>query len=122
VTRPAAVILLAAAVTFAGQSTEARMTPQVFEARAWLQRQVHTGNWRWSHRLWANESGWRVRAGHPSGSYGVPQASPGRKMRAAGRDWRTSAMTQVRWGLRRIRLVYGTPCHALRFQTTRGWW
>lgn len=115
-------LVLALALSALPLQAESRMTPDVFAARAWLQHQVRPGNWRCLHRLWANESGWRVRAGHPSRAYGLPQASPGWKMRRAGRDWRTSAMTQSRWGLAYIRGRYGTPCHALAAQNRLGWY
>ena len=62
--------------------------------------------------LWIGESNWRVRSGSPGGSYGIPQADPGSKMRSAGADWLTSGRTQVRWGLGYIRALYGTPCGA----------
>lgn len=45
-----------------------------------------------------NESGWRVNATNPSsGAYGLPQSLPGSKMAAAGRDWRTNPITQLKW-------------------------
>lgn len=65
--------------------------------------------------LWQGESGWRVDATNPSsGAYGIPQALPGSKMASAGRDWRTNAATQIKWGLGYIkgRSEYGTPCKA----------
>ncbi len=45
-----------------------------------------------------HESGWRVNATNPSsGAYGLPQSLPGSKMAAAGRDWRTNPITQLKW-------------------------
>jgi membrane-bound lytic murein transglycosylase MltF len=102
--------------------------PQVREARQWLKAGLHKkyGNhrqWRCLDQLWENESHWRVKAKNPtSGAYGIPQALPGRKMRSAGADWRTSAMTQVKWGRRYIRARYGKPCRALSHQHSRGWY
>ena len=53
--------------------------------------------------LWTRESGWNPRAYNPSsGAYGIPQACPGARSRAAGPDWRTNPVTQMRWGLRYI--------------------
>jgi hypothetical protein len=45
-------------------------------------------------------------------TYGIPQASPGAKMAAAGPDWLTNPQTQIRWGENYIRGQYGTPCQA----------
>lgn len=102
--------------------------PKVREARAWLKAQYHHKygshrQWRCLDRLWEKESHWRVKAKNPtSGAFGIPQALPGRKMRSAGKDWRTNAMTQVKWGRRYIRARYGSPCRALRHQQRRGWY
>lgn len=66
-------------------------------------------------QLWDRESGWRVNADNPaSDAYGIPQALPGSKMASAGPDWKTNAVTQVKWGLSYIkgRPDYGTPCKA----------
>lgn len=109
-------------------ATPATFPPQVQHARAWSRAHVHRGNWHCLDRLWDNESGWAVHAKTPRyrsparAAYGIPQALPGRKMRSAGRDWRTSALTQVRWGLHYIRGRYGTPCHALRHQDRFRWY
>ena len=58
-------------------------------------------------KLWIGESHWNPRAGHPAGSYGIPQADPGSKMRTDGADWLTDGRTQVRWGLGYIKGRYG---------------
>ena len=63
--------------------------------------------------LWNGESGWRANARNPSsGAYGIPQALPATKLAGAGRDWRTNAATQIRWGLGYIKQAYGTPANA----------
>jgi hypothetical protein len=62
--------------------------------------------------IWARESKWDETAGSPAGAYGIPQASPGSKMAAAGPDWLTSPQTQIRWGENYIQGQYGTPCQA----------
>ena len=73
--------------------------------------------------LWAHESGWSVTAYNPySGAYGIPQALPGAKMASAGPAWRTSATTQIRWGLRYIRGTYGSPCGAWAHEEATGWY
>jgi hypothetical protein len=74
-------------------------------------------------KLWTKESGWKVTADNPTSSaYGIPQALPGKKMAAAGADWRTSADTQIRWGLGYIAEVYGGPCAAWRHSQARNWY
>ena len=85
-------------------------------------------HWSWRqfkylNRLWERESSWNVYASNPySGAYGIPQAVPGSKMASAGRYWRTSARTQIRWGLRYIRDVYGTPHRAWDHELSTGWY
>jgi len=72
--------------------------------------------------LWNHESGWRVNASNPSGAYGIPQAVPGDKMAAYGSDWRTSAKTQIEWGLAYIAERYGDPCNAWTQWNNQGGW
>lgn len=73
--------------------------------------------------LWQKESGWNPRAQNPSsGAFGIPQALPGSKMASAGSDWRTSPVTQIRWGLGYISDVYGSPCSALGQSQAKGWY
>lgn len=75
------------------------------------------------NNLWNSESGWNVRADNPTSSaYGIPQALPGSKMASAGADWRTSAETQIRWGLGYIKNRYGTPCSAWSFKQGNGYY
>ena len=62
--------------------------------------------------IWLRESKWNELAGSPGSAYGIPQASPGTKMAAAGPDWLTSPQTQIRWGEDHIEAQYGTPCQA----------
>ena len=63
-----------------------------------------------------------ARAETSSGAYGIPQAVPGSKMASAGPHWRTSARTQIRWGLSYIRSRYGTPCGAWAHSNAYGWY
>ena len=73
--------------------------------------------------LFSRESGWNEYAANSSsGAYGIPQALPGTKMATAGSDWRTSAATQIRWGLGYIAGRYGTPCGAWSHSETKGWY
>jgi hypothetical protein len=78
---------------------------------------------RYLNRLWERESSWNVHAANPySGAYGIPQAVPGSKMASAGSNWRTSARTQIRWGLRYIRSRYGSPHRAWAHSLATGWY
>jgi hypothetical protein len=75
------------------------------------------------NKLWNQESGWRVHAyNRRSGAQGIPQADPGRKMASAGPHWSTSAVTQIRWGLRYIRGRYGSPRAAWNHEVNAGWY
>jgi tape measure domain-containing protein len=74
-------------------------------------------------KLWNKESGWRVNATNPSsGAYGIPQALPGSKMAAAGPDWRTNPITQIRWGLSYIKQRYGSPAAAWAHSQRLNWY
>jgi hypothetical protein len=78
---------------------------------------------RYLNRLWEQESGWNRYAVNPSsGAYGIPQAVPGSTMASAGPHWRTSARTQIRWGLRYIARRYGSPRRAWRHECAYGWY
>lgn len=78
---------------------------------------------RYLNRLWSRESSWNPRASNPySGAYGIPQAVPGSKMASAGRHWRTSSWTQIRWGLRYIRGRYHSPRRAWWHEQGTGWY
>jgi hypothetical protein len=107
----------------AGTTASAPLTPrqaarQMLGSFGWSQRQFPYLNW-----LWDRESGWNVYAENPySGAYGIPQALPGSKMATAGPDWRTSARTQIRWGLRYIRGTYGSPRRAWEHEVAYGWY
>jgi hypothetical protein len=73
--------------------------------------------------LWNNESGWHVTAtNRSSGAYGIPQSLPATKMASVGADWRTSASTQITWGLDYIAQRYGTPCGAWDHELDRGFY
>jgi hypothetical protein len=73
--------------------------------------------------LFGGESGWNVHADNPTSSaYGIPQALPGSKMSSAGPDWENNATTQIRWGLGYINGRYGSPCSALSFKESNGWY
>jgi len=97
-------------------------------ARQIARRLLHHFHWgrrqfRYLNPLWDRESSWNVHALNAySGAYGIPQAVPGSKMASAGRHWRTSARTQIRWGLRYIKDRYGSPAAAWRHELATGWY
>lgn len=63
--------------------------------------------------LWTKESHWNYKArNRNSGAHGIPQALPADKMSVIATDWRTNPLTQIRWGLRYIKIRYDTPCKA----------
>lgn len=72
-------------------------------------------NWQALDYGWGTlESGWRTTAAYDSAdpynhAYGIPQANPGTKMASAGANWKTSAATQIKWGLQYIKDTYGSP-------------
>ncbi len=87
-------------------------------ARGWSQ-----GEFSCLVSLWNRESSWRADAYNAgSGAYGIPQSLPGSKMASAGSDWRTSAATQINWGLGYIAARYGTPCGAWAHSESVNWY
>lgn len=89
------------------------------ERRGWVKEQ-----WVCLYNLANRESGWTVqkwnRAG--SGAYGIGQALPASKMARYGRDYMTSARTQVRWMLAYISGRYGSPCAAWAHSEAHGYY
>jgi hypothetical protein len=80
--------------------------------------------------LMHKESSWRTRtnpelADNPNSSaYGIPQALPGNKMAAAGYDWATNPITQIRWVIDYYlpERYEGSPCKALEHHKRKGWY
>ena len=73
-----------------------------------------SNDWPYLYSGWMEESGWRTDAAYDKAdpynhAYGIPQANPGTKMATAGPDWKTSAATQIKWGLAYIKRTYGAP-------------
>lgn len=135
-TAPAAASVAAPAATVpattvpATTAPPAAVTPDTGPAAARRIARAMLGRFHWSRRqfwylnkLWNRESGWRVHAyNRRSGADGIPQAVPGSKMASAGPHWRSSARTQIRWGLRYIRRRYGTPERAWGHEVHAGWY
>jgi len=57
-----------------------------------------------------------------SGAYGLGQALPPEKMDNVGTDWRTNAMTQLKWVAKYIEERYGSPAEALAHHDDKGWY
>lgn len=73
-----------------------------------------TQDWSYLESGWQEESGWSTTAAYDkadpyNNAYGIPQANPGTKMATAGANWKTSAATQIKWGLQYIKNTYGRP-------------
>jgi uncharacterized protein YabE (DUF348 family) len=54
--------------------------------------------------------------------YGLCQATPGNKMAAAGADWKTNPVTQMKWCTSYAVGRYGNWLAAYTFKAERGWW
>ena len=73
--------------------------------------------------MWTRESNWNYAAENPgSGAYGIPQSLPADKMGSIAPDWRTNAVTQIKWGLGYIKERYGSPCQAWDFWQQNNWY
>lgn len=107
---------LAAANTPAGaKATASRMAAERY---GW-----GSGQFSCLSSLWNKESGWNYQAyNRNGGATGIPQALPGSKMASAGGDWRTSAATQISWGLDYIKRAYGSPCSAWSHSQAVNWY
>ena len=84
-------------------------------------KELIASTYKWNSRqfsclvsLWNGESHWNFKAhNYYSGATGIAQALPGNKMDVVATDWRTNPITQIKWGIRYIKIRYGTPCKAL---------
>ncbi|WP_353829093.1 hypothetical protein [Agromyces sp. SYSU T0242] len=102
-------------------------TPAGAQATA---RQLASSQYGWGEgefqclvQLWTKESGWNYQAVNASsGAFGIVQALPAEKLATAGADWKTSAATQVKWGLDYIARSYGSPCAAWGHSQAVNWY
>ena len=95
----------------------------VANARAYARIRLDARQFSCVDVLWESESNWKPWATNATtGAYGIPQSLPPTKMATAGRNWRTSPMTQVTWGLQYIAVRYGTACQAWTFRISHGWY
>jgi hypothetical protein len=85
---------------------------------AWISGELKWSSkseWKCYNQIIDHESSWNPWADNGAGweeTGGIPQAHPSSKMAEAGKDYRTNAWTQVRWGLNYISSAYGSPCEA----------
>jgi hypothetical protein len=102
----------------------AKPTPRdtVSNARTYVKNRIGARQYACIDAVWTRESEWNPLAGDPNGAYGIPQAFPGTKMAAFGSNWRTSPLTQVKWGLAYVDERYGSACGAWDFWQAHGWY
>jgi hypothetical protein len=104
-----------------------RVTPvpyrdTVSNAKAYAKAQLGAAQYNCIDAVFVKESKWNPYLGSPSGPYGIPQANPGSKMAAFGSNWRTSPLTQVKWGIWYVKHTYGSACGAWAAWQQRGWY
>ena len=114
------------AVSIASRQIELARTPEGAKQVALAIVQTEYKKWNATQqaclvKLWTKESHWNYQAhNYRSGAHGIAQAFPAVKMETVGLDWRTNAVTQIRWGLNYIDKRYATPCKALARHNARG--
>jgi len=94
----------------------------VWNARTYVKNRIGAKQYDCVNVIWTAESKWNPLAGNPTGPYGIPQAYPGSKMAAFGSNWRTSPLTQVKWGIWYVNSRYGSACSAYSFWQAHGWY
>lgn len=95
----------------------------VANARIYVRNRIGAKQYNCINIVWYHESRWSWRAQNPnSGAYGIPQAVPGNKMAAFGSNWRTSPLTQVKWGIWYVNNRYGSACGAYAFWSQHHWY
>ena len=103
------------------------VSPKSYALRLYMAEGGNKAGWKCLNELWTMESHWNYKAvgskttqGH---AYGIPQALPATKMNDIGTDWRTNYQTQIRWGLKYLRIHWhGNICKALQHEKRRGWY
>lgn len=103
---------------------QAATTSSAAEAKSIARQMIpNTAQYNAFSKIVEHESGWDVDATNASsGAYGLVQALPGSKMASAGSDWKTSAETQIEWGLDYMNSRYGSPTGAWAFWQANGWY
>ena len=93
-------------------------------------KKVMSSNYNWDNneynalvKIVNRESSWNYKAvNKKSKACGLFQALPCKKMKSAGKDYRTNYKTQVKWGLKYIKNRYGTPSRAWAFWQKHHWY
>lgn len=92
-------------------------------AKALLGKYGWSNQWESFNALEMSEAGWDVKATNPtSGAYGLAQALPAGKYSSAGKDWKTSGETQLRWMMKYIAERYKSPDAAWSFHQKNNWY
>lgn len=92
-------------------------------AKALLGKYGWSNQWSSFNALEMSEAGWNVRAINPSsGAYGLAQALPASKYSSAGKDWKSSGETQLRWMMDYIQERYKSPDAAWSFHQKNNWY
>jgi hypothetical protein len=94
----------------------------VWNARTYAKNRLGAKGYACIDNIFTRESEWNPLAGDPARAYGIPQAFPGSKMATFGSNWRTSPLTQVKWGLWYVAERYGSACAAWDFWQAHGWY
>ena len=83
--------------------------PDRATCEAWMRAAgISEGDMEVAYTLIWHESKCRYNARNASsGAYGIPQSLPGSKMAAAGADWETNPVTQIRWMISYVNGRYG---------------
>ncbi|NEC86754.1 transglycosylase SLT domain-containing protein [Streptomyces sp. SID12501] len=120
----AAVAAATAGMVLAAAPAQAATTASASDAKAIAQKLIpNDAQYNAFSKIVEHESGWDVDATNASsGAYGLVQALPGSKMASAGSDWKTSAATQIKWGLDYMNDRYGSPVGAWNFWQTHHWY
>ena len=93
------------------------------QARALAQQLVPAGQFACFDNIITRESSWNMHATNASsGAYGLAQALPGSKMGTVASDWRTNAVTQIKWAIGYMTSRYGSPCAAWAFWQNHHWY
>lgn len=92
-------------------------------AKALLAKHGWSNQWEQFNALEMSEAGWNVTATNKSsGAYGLAQALPASKYNSAGKDWKTSGETQLRWMMDYIADRYKSPAAAWSFHQKNNWY
>jgi resuscitation-promoting factor RpfB len=84
---------------------------------------IRVGDYSYVDYIVSRESGWNAAATNKSsGAYGLCQALPGTKMASTGSDWRTNAVTQLKWCSGYATGRYGSWSAAYSFWLSNHWW